>query len=73
MYPYMKLLIAKNFWKSYLAVQKTKQHSCPKHLPTLWPSLSPVLTHLPQDKMAAILADDIFKCIFLNENDKILI
>ena len=23
--------------------------------------------------MAAILADDIFKCIFLNENDKILI
>ena len=29
------------------------------------------LTHLPLDKMAAILADDIFKCIFLNENDKI--
>ena len=23
--------------------------------------------------MAAILADDIFKCIFLNENDRILI
>ena len=23
------------------------------------------------DKMAAILADDIFKCIFLNENDRI--
>ena len=23
------------------------------------------------DKMAAILADDIFKCIFLNENDGI--
>ena len=23
------------------------------------------LTHLPQDKMASILADDIFKCIFL--------
>ena len=32
-----------------------------------------ILTHLPLDKMAAILADDIFKCIFLNENDKILI
>ena len=31
------------------------------------------LTHLPLDKMAAILADNIFKCIFLNENDKILI
>ena len=29
------------------------------------------LTHLPLDKMAAILADDIFKCIFLNENDRI--
>ena len=27
------------------------------------------LTHLPLDKMAAILADDTFKCIFLNEND----
>ena len=26
-------------------------------------------THLSLDKMAAILADDIFKCIFLNEND----
>ena len=30
------------------------------------------LTHLPLDKMAAILADDRFKCIFLNENDRIL-
>ena len=29
-------------------------------------------THLPLDKMAAILADDISKCTFLNENDKIL-
>ena len=29
------------------------------------------LTQLPLDKMAAILADDIFKCIFLNENDRI--
>ena len=28
-------------------------------------------TNLPLDKMAAILADDIFKYIFLNENDKI--
>ena len=26
------------------------------------------LTHLSLDKMSAILADDIFKCIFLNEN-----
>ena len=29
------------------------------------------LTHLPLNKMAAILADDILKCIFLNENDRI--
>ena len=34
---------------------------------------SQVLTHLPLDKMAAILADDIFKCIFLNETDRIQI
>ena len=32
-----------------------------------------MLTHLPLDKIAAILADNIFKCIFLNENDRILI
>ena len=31
------------------------------------------LTHLPRDKMVAILADDNFKWIFLNENDRILI
>ena len=31
------------------------------------------LTHLPLDKMAAILADDIFKRIFLNENGRIQI
>ena len=30
-----------------------------------------ILTHLPLDKMAAILADYIFKCIFLYENDRI--
>ena len=29
------------------------------------------LTHLPLDKMAAIFADGIFNCIFLNENDRI--
>ena len=31
------------------------------------------LTHLPLDKMAAVLADNIFKCMFLNENFYILI
>ena len=34
-------------------------------------SLVYVLTHLPLDKMAAILAADNFKCIFLNGNDRI--
>ena len=29
------------------------------------------LIHLVLDKMAAILADDIFKCILFNENNKI--
>ena len=29
------------------------------------------LNGLPLDKMAAILADNIFRCIFLNENDRI--
>ena len=31
------------------------------------------LTHSPLDKMAAILADDIFECIFLKEKFCILI
>ena len=30
-------------------------------------------TRLSLDKMAAILADDIFNCIFFNENDRIQI
>ena len=32
-----------------------------------------LLTHLPLDKMAVIWADDKFKCIFLNEYDRIFI
>ena len=32
-----------------------------------------ILTCLPLDKMATILADHNFKCIFLNENYRILI
>ena len=32
-----------------------------------------MLTHLPLDKMAAISADDIFRCIFVNENCPIVI
>ena len=36
-----------------------------------WESTHCFLTHLPLDKMATSLADNIFKCIFLNENYKI--
>ena len=37
-----------------------------------WTSQMPWdLTHLPLNKMATILADDILKCTFLNENDRI--
>ena len=32
-----------------------------------------VSTHLPLDELAAILADDIFKTFFLNQNDRIVI
>ena len=32
-----------------------------------------LLTHLPLDKMVANFADNIFKCIFLNETDRIAI
>ena len=43
--------------------------------PTSWmiTSAAFLLTHWGLDKMAANCADDIFKCIFLNENDYILI
>ena len=42
----------------------------------IWIKASPLtsgasLTHLLLEKMAAILADDNFKCIFLNGNDRI--
>ena len=37
------------------------------------PPHSPPLTYLPLDEMAAILSDDIFKHIFLNENVRISI
>ena len=39
-----------------------------------WPQcVVKYLAHLPLDKMAAILEDDNFKCIFLNENDRFLL
>ena len=38
-----------------------------------WKCFPHYLTHQGRDKMAASLADDVFKCIFLNENVWILI
>ena len=37
----------------------------------VWNVVVTDLTHLPLDKMAAVLADNIFKCIFFIENDRI--
>ena len=45
---------------------KLMMSSCKKKLWKL-----PLLTHLPLDKMAAILADDNFICIFFNEDYRI--
>ena len=38
---------------------------------TYFPVVNMPLNYLPLDKMPTILADDIFKCIFLNEHDRI--
>ena len=38
-----------------------------------WSAYLRSLTHLPLVKMVTTLADNNFKCIFLNENDRILI
>ena len=39
----------------------------------MWRCLSSDLTYWGRDKMVGTLADDIFKCVFLNENVRILI
>ena len=53
-------------------VKQVPSHICFQHInqhthdadPHTW---SPPLTHPPLDKIAAIMADNIFKCIFLNQ------
>ena len=45
--------------------------SCALALPIVYGNAG--LSHLPLDKMADILTDDNFECIFLNENDRIQI
>ena len=37
-------------------------------VPVLFEIIETQLTHRGRDKMAVIFSDDIFKCIFLNEN-----
>ena len=56
-------------------VQQSLIHFVLTHGLKQWPGADDVilLTHLPQDKMTAILADNTFNRIFLNENDGILI
>ena len=46
-------------------------HIAPKNKPNWTFRPLELNSHLPLDKLAAILADDNFKCIFLNENDRI--
>ena len=41
------------------------------NIPSPEPALGAIITHLPLDIMVAFLADDIFKPIFSNENDRI--
>ena len=61
------------WYKPHLLPQSSSQqpgHSASRH----WPagSRNLTLTHLPLDNMATMLADDNFKYIFFNENDRIL-
>ena len=54
-------------WRDKPTCEKNEQNKTKQLVADLPTSLSHCLTHLPLDKMAAILADFIFKCIFLNE------
>ena len=63
-------LILKNNWTDYRNRMSDVSISLPRIFYTEL-TYACVLTHLSLDKMAAILADDIFKGIFLNETDKI--
>ena len=66
-------------WKTILIGRMHRQLWLPECLPLTSMCKLPTenifankrLTHLPLEKMAAFLADDIFNCIFLNWNDRI--
>ena len=59
-----------NFNRNWnISIQENAFENIVCEMASICPGLN-VITHLPLDKMAAILADDISKCIFVNENDK---
>ena len=63
-----------SFKKMHLKISSTKRilgnvHTAVGH--NRGPPIVGTLTHLHLDKMATILADDIFKRIFLNENGRV--
>ena len=71
-----KIPVSFNEWVKYFVwnFKGTLWNSTQNVLPIQgWWCLLQGLTHFPLDKMAANLADDIFCCIFLNENVWILI
>ena len=62
------------WWYIYILLLSYLQHRKNEHtihMGFLVGNSNKSLTHLPLDKMATILADDNFKCIFLNEKDRI--
>ena len=61
-------------WNTYyLKIIDNLLHRLEQLWRNAWVSCDLYLTHLSLDKMAAILADDNFKCIFSIENDRIII
>ena len=60
-------------WHRILPHQESNNAVCMHFAGQVPRSSHEQLSHLPLDKMATILADDNFNCIFLNRNDKILI
>ena len=61
-----------DLWPWYLSPWGLSQLASQTFIPS-GPSSLHVLTHRGRDKMARYFPDDIFKCIFLNENDWISI
>ena len=69
----LECLFMSLFWPTKRKYQISESQKLCVRNPTVTSGFSPklqwCLTHLLMNKMAGILADGIFKCIFLNEND----